>query len=728
MADVLISLLLLFSQMTSPTAAAAPSGVVLDQRGRPVAGAQVARVPEPGCETRTEADGRFTLPCARAGDRVRVAADGFASLEAVLAGRPVSVTLSASRYTEAVVVTATRGETRTTSGAAPVSVVTDADLALVPPAPLDDALRSVPGFSLFRRTSSRSANPTTQGAGLRGLAASGASRALVLADGEPLNDPFGGWVYWNRVPQMAIERVEVVRGGASDLYGADALAGVLQVITARPSTFSARGEIAAANHETGRLSLFAGGSRGRWSATGGAEGATTEGYVLVSEEERGAIDTPAGGRYGTARADVTYTGDAFFARLGGDLFREDRENGTVLQTNSTDLQQARVAAGGEIGRVLWRLNGQAGSQTYEQSFSAVADDRQSERLTLEQRVPATQHGLALTLHTRMRGVDLLAGADTRDTSADNVEQGYMFDGRPRPVVTTPGFGRTSGVFVQASADPASNVRVTAGIRGDARALTRDEGLFGDDSAWSPRAALAWSPASWATVQASLGWSFRAPTLNERFRGFRVGNVVTEPNEALEPETLRTVQAGVLLQHGRGSTRVTLFRNDLTDAITNVTVSTTPALITRRRENVGGVRAWGAEVEGEWRLNARATLTGSLALIDSVFADYAPLEGLRVPQVPRWHTAIGVRGVGPFGLVLASQVRAFGRQFENDQNTLTLGRGLVVDATVIRPVGRRLSLFASLENLLDDQYEVGRTPVATYGQPFTAHAGVRVALP
>jgi outer membrane receptor protein involved in Fe transport len=609
-----------------------------------------------------------------------------------------------------------------------VSVVTDADLALVPPAPLDDALRAVPGFSLFRRTSSRSANPTTQGAGLRGLAASGASRALVLADGEPLNDPFGGWVYWNRVPQMAIERVEVVRGGASDLYGADALAGVLQVITARPSTFSGRGEVSAASRETGRISLFAGGSRGRLSATGGAEGSTTDGYVLVSEAERGAIDTPAGGRYGTARADVTYTADAFFVRAGGDLFGERRDNGTVLQTNSTDLRQVRFAAGGQVGRVLWRLNGQAGSQTYRQVFSAIADDRQSERLVLQQRVPASQHGLAFTLHTSVRGIDLLAGADTRDTSADNIEQGYQFNGQPRPLVTTPGFGRTSGVFVQASAEPATNVRVTAGIRGDARALTRDEGLFGDDSAWSPRAALAWSPAPWATVHASLGWSFRAPTLNERFRGFRVGDVQTLPNADLEPETLRTVEGSLLVRDGRGSARVTIFRNDLTNAVTNVTLETTPSLITRRRENVGGVRVWGAEVEGEWRLNARATLTGTLALLDSVFAEYPPLEGLRVPQVPRWHTALGLRGAGPFGLVLASQIRAFGRQFENDQNTLTLGRGLVVDATVIRPVGRRLSLFASLENLFDDQYEVGRTPVATYGQPFTAHAGVRVALP
>ena len=94
----------------------------------------------------------------------------------------------------------------------------------------DDILRQVPGFSLFRRTTSRAANPTTQGVSLRGLGASGASRALVLSDGFPLNDPFGGWVYWDRAPRESIGSIEVASGGASHLYGSDALGGVINII------------------------------------------------------------------------------------------------------------------------------------------------------------------------------------------------------------------------------------------------------------------------------------------------------------------------------------------------------------------------------------------------------------------------------------------------------------------------------------------------------------------
>ena len=132
-------------------------------------------------------------------------------------------------------------------------------IAALPAATVDDALRSVPGFSLFRRSSSRVANPTTQGATLRGLAASGASRALVLADGVPLNDPVGGWVYWNRVPTVALEELSVARGAAGDLYGADAVGGVVSITSARRAAVRVLAE--GGTDSTGRLSAYGGRTR-----------------------------------------------------------------------------------------------------------------------------------------------------------------------------------------------------------------------------------------------------------------------------------------------------------------------------------------------------------------------------------------------------------------------------------------------------------------------------------
>ena len=152
--------------------------------------------------------------------------------------------------------------------AASMLVLSSSDLKTTAGIGLDDALRQVPGFTLFRRTPSRGANPTTQGATLRGLAGSGASRALVLEDGVPLNDPFGGWIYWGRVPRAAVERVEVVRGGGSDLYGSSALAGVVQVLRADTEVPRLEGELDRGRAGSRRRIAFRGGPARRPGAPG----------------------------------------------------------------------------------------------------------------------------------------------------------------------------------------------------------------------------------------------------------------------------------------------------------------------------------------------------------------------------------------------------------------------------------------------------------------------------
>ena len=295
--------------------------------------------------------------------------------------------------------------------------------------------------------------------------------------------------------------------------------------------------------------------------------------------------------------------------------------------------------------------------------------------------------------------------------------------RPRPATHTGAYQRTSGAYLQFTVRPASNVTATVGARGDLRQPSRDDGFFDGDSAFSPRASVTWTANSLVVVRGSVGWAFRAPTLNERYRGFRAGNVVTLPNADLAPESLRAVEGSVLFTPRRGALRITVYQNDLDDAVTNVTVSSTPQLITRQRMNVGSIHALGAEVEGEWRLTPALSLIGSSALTHSRFADYAPLEGLTTPQVPGWTGAIGIRGAAPGGLALSAQIRAFGSQFEDDRNTLVLNSGSVTDVTILRPIGHRASAYLSFENLFDVDYDVGRTPVRTTGQPFTLHGGV-----
>src|SRR5713226_3472672 len=137
---------------------------------------------------------------------------------------------------EPVVVTATRAEQPIGEAPASVTVLSREDIRQGAGQSLDDLLRQIPAFSLFRRSSSLVSHPTTQGVSLRGIGPSGVSRTLVLLDGVPFNDPFGGWVYWTRVPMEAADRVEVVEGAASSLYGNYAMGGVINIFTPRPQT------------------------------------------------------------------------------------------------------------------------------------------------------------------------------------------------------------------------------------------------------------------------------------------------------------------------------------------------------------------------------------------------------------------------------------------------------------------------------------------------------------
>lgn len=318
----------------------APGGVVVDISGAAVPEATVVAVGSDGRESTVVvgADGSFTLtgPVAR----VRARAAGFTPVDVAVAGTsgPLRLVLRPATLAESVVVTAARGVERLPS-AASSTVVTSAELAHAAAGSLDDVLRATPGFTLFRRSSSRVANPTTQGVTLRGVSGSGASRTLVLADGVPLNDPFGSWVYWNRVPSAAVDRVEIVRGAAGDLYGADALGGVVQVFTLSPDRTRLRGTVDAGSHGTARGSIFGGLAREDWFASAAGEWLGTDGVRMMAPEAAGPVDIRAQSDYRSGFATLGTQRAAWRGSIKVSGYAEDRGNGTPRQVNTTDWRQ-----------------------------------------------------------------------------------------------------------------------------------------------------------------------------------------------------------------------------------------------------------------------------------------------------------------------------------------------------------------------------------------------------
>ena len=585
-----------------------------------------------------------------------------------------------AQVTETITVTATRTETRVADTPASVVVLSREAIENSAAPTLDEALRQVAGFTLFRRTGSRVANPTSQGVSLRGVGASGASRALVLDDGVPLNDPFGGWVYWGRVPRVALERVEVLRGGASDLYGSSAMGGVIQFIRRKSPGVTA--DVSAGSQETGAASVFWGAAWGTVSA----DWFRTGGYTLVRPSERGAVDVDADSEHATI--DATLRRERWFARASH--YTESRQNGTPLQVNDTTIRHLAIGAD-------WReltLRAFGSDQDYYQTFTAVADDRNSERLTVVQRVPSRGAGAsAQWTHALGNRHVLVAGTDWRYARGRSDEE------RGANFVSAGGTQRTISAFLEDLFAINSRVSVTAGLRAD---RWRDTEL-------SPRVSVLYRAHDAVTLSASAYQSFRAPTLNELHRGFRVGNVNTLPNANLSSEKLTGYELGARFRN----VRVTLFSMHVDDTIANVTISQTPALITRQRQNLGETRSRGAEVDAEWqRRDWRASASW-------LFADARVIGGRRVPQVPRQQATaqLSWRNVG-------TQLRWTSMQFDDDLNQFALGAAFVADVFASHPITAAFDVTAAIENVFDEDVEASATPVVTLGQPRAWRIGVR----
>jgi outer membrane receptor protein involved in Fe transport len=607
----------------------------------------------------------------------------FETLRLVLA-LLVPLTVHA-QVTDSITVTATRTETRVADTPASVVVLSQETLRDTAAPTLDDALRQVAGFTLFRRAGSRVANPTAQGVTLRGVGASGASRALVLDDGVPLNDPFGGWVYWGRVPRVAIDRAEVLRGGASDLYGNAAMGGVIQFVRGGRSP-ALRVETSGGSQETGTASVFAAGK----NLSVAADLLTTGGYVLVRPSQRGAVDTRADSHH--ASVDATLRGAGAFVRAS--YYDESRANGTPLQVNDTKIRQ--LAGGWDRGPLS--LRAYASDQDYYQTFSAVADDRNSERLTVVQRVPSQGAGATAQWTTTLgaRHV-LLAGVEGRYAKGRSDEQrGALF-------VSAGGTQETGALYVEDLFAVTPALSITAGLRAD---RWRETEL-------SPRLSVLWRANPSLAFSGAAYRGFRAPTLNELHRGFRVGNINTLPNADLRSEILTGYELGARFRNAR----LTLFDMHVDDTIANVTLSVTPSLITRQRRNLGSTRSRGAELDGEWRFAGDWRVSGSWLFVDAKVEE----SGLRVPQVPRnqltaqasWRAA-------------AVQARWSAMQFDDDRNELPLDGYLVVDAFYAHPFRKGFDATLAVENLFDEKVEVSATPVVTLGQPRAIRIGLRYA--
>lgn len=728
------------------------TGVVRDSNGKSIQGAAVTlHVAGAAISTKTDSDGRFVFASPQAPRGIiTVEAPGFTPAKRSWSRNQTTalvIVLPVAGVAQQVTVTANRVRTPLSETAGTVAILALPTISTSAAVTMDGLLKQVPGFSLFRRTGSRVANPTTQGVSLRGAGASGASRALVLENGVPLNDPFGGWVYWDRVPRAAVGRIEVAEGGASDLYGSDAMGGVINVLTREAARSEVSLDTSYGNENTPDASLWANGDWKQWSAQLAAEAFNTDGYVLVPDDLRGAVDTAAGSNH----TDLSLTLDRQISNrvrafAGGAVFGEARKNGTPLQTNRTHLRSLTAGLDWDSPAAgAFTLRGYGDAQLFDQNFSAIAPSRSTESLVDVQRVPAQEAGFSVKWARGFGARQMLVAGVEGDQVRGSSNELIYAHGAPVRATGAGGRQNSQGLYAEDIVRFTPRWILTASARYDHwrnfRALSASQPLTApgpvtvinfiprSQTAFSPRLSLLHQVTSSVSIYGAVFRAFRAPTLNELYRPFRVGNVETLANSELGAERLTGAEAGGSFAPAgrRFHLHGAFFWNRISDPIANVTLGVTPVLITRQRQNLGATRSTGVEFEAAEEFTSGFAVSGGYQFTDATVVSFpasSALVGLEVPQIPRQAFTFQARYSKSRLGTVALQGRYTGVQYDDDLNQFSLGRAFALDLFASHAIGHRLEIYGALENMTGERYEVARVPYVELGPPIFGRVGVR----
>lgn len=599
---------------------------------------------------------------------------------------------------------------------------------------LEDVLRDVAGLQSFRRSDSRSANATSQSITLRGLGGNATSRALLILDGVPQSDPFGGWISFPAYATDRLGQVRVTRGGGSTVWGQGALAGTVELDSATPDqldSFDAHLALGSRHSQDARGSL----SLKRQSSFITVSGAYAKGagFIPIVAADRGPVDHAAPYRQasGAIRA-VTAFGPSTELQANVSGFDDRRTRGTDFTDNRGRGVDGSLRLVGK-GPLKWSLLGYGQKRRFASQSAAINPVRTTSTLTLDQyAVPSIGWGARGDIVPLTGPLELRLGADLRAMHGETRETYQYVAGAPTRRRVAGGRSTTVGAFADATLTKGALTFNLAGrldhwsirhgrlFEQTLAGATLTNTAFADRDGWQPtaRAALAVRPARDLTVRAAAYRGWRLPTLNELYRPFRVGADATAANAALNPETLTGAEAGIdWTPFPNAKASLTLFTARLHDAIANVTVARGPGVFPgvgfvsaagsyRQRQNLDAIATSGAELGVDLRhrpLDLHLAYSYVAARVQDDGAGRA-LDGLRPAQTPRHQASATLGWTAPHDRRLSLTAREISTQYEDDLNQRSLAPAFTIDATASTPLARHLVLGVRAENLFNQRVE------------------------
>jgi outer membrane receptor protein involved in Fe transport len=605
---------------------------------------------------------------------------------------------------------------------------------------IEDVLTSAAGFQQFRRSDSRSSNPSAQGVTLRALGGNATSRALVLLDGVPMADPFFGYVPLPALTPDTLGSIRVTRGGGSGPFGAGALSGTIELESADPDQLglvnaqllgSQRGETEAALSIAPRLGSGFAVVSGRWDRG--------KGFFTTPEAQR--VPATVRARYESwstqVRAVAPLT-DTVELQARALVYRDDRLLRFKGATTSSEGQDASLRL---VGRGDWQFDALAYVQV--RNFDNIVVSATSFKPTLDQYdTPAQGLGGKFELRPPVGGNDVLRlGVDWRRASGTMKENAIsavtgLVTARRRAggVNTDLGFyaenDLTLGALVLTGGLRADRTVIADGyfeVRNNAGTVTsRSDYATQVDWTVTWRGGAVYHASDMIGLRAAAYTGLRQPTLNELYRPFTVFPVTTQANALLRNEKQKGFEAGIDLKPTKGMRlSLTGFDNRIENAIANVTIGNN----LRQRQNVDQIRARGIEAAAHVEAGM-VRFDGSLAWTDAEVRNGSAsnLTGKRPAQTPRL-AASATLGLAPApGWDVAATLRHVGQQYEDDLQIDSLKAATTLDLFAQVPLPRGVSLVLRAENVFDTEIVTRKVGDSIdLGNPRTVWAGVRVKI-
>jgi outer membrane receptor protein involved in Fe transport len=720
---------------------------VVDKSSAAIAGASVEEANGP-LLGRTDTNGQLTIHCSIP-CRLHIQAQGFAGKFVELSAS-ATVQLDPASATQQVTVTAYRAPLGSLESPVTTRQISEAALQSTATFTLDGKMRQLPGVDLFRRSSSLVANPSSQGVSLRGLGSTAASRTLVTEDDVPLNDPFAGWIRWQEQPELSIQSVELVRGGASDLYGSSAIGGVINVIPVKPTMSLGELRTSFGSQSTYDESALLQGRRGPWGvmAAGGALG--TDGFIQEAPYQRGPVDIASNvhSQNGMLLVDHVRGPLRLFVRSNG--FNDARSNGTPDQTNGTRLW--RYSTGGDWngpheGTLVARFYGS--TEHFRQVFSSITNTPTIAEPACTYRCGETPTRFSLSPENELgavahwsqplsAGMVIVAGADSHDLRAWDREQTY---GATAALTNLRDHQRDSAAYAEAMLVRAGWVLTGSG-RIDWFQNYDGQSLLWNGTMWvpsatqpvqegqrffDPRLGLSRKFGEHWAISASGFRAFREPSPNELYRSTQVGNKLTLPNGTLLSERATGWETGLASEWRWGTIRTSYFDTQVNRPIVAVTTNPNSSPILLKRENLGQIESRGIGLDFELAPQRWLAVDGGYQYAHAVVSRGTQDLDNWIPEVARNMATLNVRAYRPRLGTLTLQSRLSGHQYDDDANLFLLHSYFRLDAYASHEFGPHLEFFAAGENLFDRSIEASKTPTTTLATPRVARAGLQLRL-